>query len=394
MRSRRALLTALGTGVATVTAGCGGDVRRRFDGDPPIDGTCAPAPESWSAAGGDAARTGRTSTEPPPDDASARSVPLGSTDGDRNLAAATPAISNGTAFVSSGSTVVATDPGNGVRWAVDLDDDFDAVPAVGCGVVFAPGLNTLVALDPDRGEVLWRNDDIGAMGQPFRPAVHAFAEETLYVASYGTLAAVDPRTGDARWQRGRADTVAVGTEGVYTTTNGEADPSFHGYDHGGEERFHLSVGKVLGVPTVDGGVVYLVDNTGTIYAVDAHSGVARWTRSSLDNGKLQTGVAVRADTLVVPAGAGGVSYALDTATGEVRWRAETGSVLGRPVVGPDWVAFGRTNVGVSIYDLATGELRTTWERGSHGLGVVRGVTSVDEGLIVRDQAASSLSLLA
>lgn len=389
MPSRRALLATLGSGVATVTAGCLGTVRSQLGAEPPIDGPCAPAPETWSTAGGDAGRTGQTATAAPPADADSSPLRLGlGEESGRRLASSTPAIGNGTAFVPVAGGVVAAMPGDEPRWAADLDDQFDAVPAVGCGTVFAAGLNETVALDPETGEVLWRRD-----GGSHEETAVAYRDGTLYVGTHGPLV-LDARTGEEQWRAEGGRTLAVSADGLYAAEFGDGDGDLYGYDLDGEERFHLSLGKVVGSPTVADGTVYAVDNDGTVYAVDAVTGETDWSQSSLDNGKLHTGLAVRDGTLVLPAGHGSTSYALDAATGEVLWDQHTDMVTGRPVVGPDWVGFGRTNVGVSVYDLGTGAHRRTWTREEYDLGIVRGLVPVPDGLIVDGGGETGLTLLA
>lgn len=84
---------------------------------------------------------------------------------------------------------------------------------------------------------------------------------------------------------------------------------------------------------------------------------------------------------------------LDPATGETRWSVDTGMVTGRPVVGEGWVALGRTNSGVSVYDRTTGEMRNGWSREDYDLGTVDAVVPVDEGFVIREGTTSGLSLI-
>jgi hypothetical protein len=63
------------------------------------------------------------------------------------------------------------------------------------------------------------------------------------------------------------------------------------------------------------------------------------------------------------------------------------------VVGDDWIAFGRTNVGVTVYDRATGEARVSWTREEYDLGTVDGLVPVASGFVVREGTTSGLSLI-
>jgi outer membrane protein assembly factor BamB len=296
-------------------------------------------------------------------------------------------VTNGIVFTPTADGVVAASLSGDPRWVADVNDQVEATPVIGCDVVFVAGMNGTVALAPDTGEVLWKSDAAG-----YEPTALARRRGTLYTTTFG-VAALDARTGEERWHRGDGDTLAVGESGFYTTHNEDGDGALYGYDRDGTERFHLTPGKIVGSPTVHDGTVYAVDNGGRVYAVDGETGETLWARFPPDNGKLFTGVAVRGNRLLVPAGHGDTSYALDTETGETLWEADTAMALARPVVGPDWVAFSRVNEGISVYDLATGEHRRSWCRENHEFGTVRGIIPVENGFVVRHNG-SNLSLLA
>lgn len=390
MRSRRALLTALGTGACAGLAGCAGQVRRTLTRDPPVDGPCADLGWTWPTAGGDVGRTGRTDTAPPDPDADVVDVFAGAShDGRPRHAAALPAIGEETAYVptAGGITAIGLDAtAHPEIWRHDLDDDVDAVPATACGHLLAPGLNQLTALDPASGEPRWRTD-VGSHGQTAVAAVG----ETVYVAGVDPVA-VDARTGRVRWRAEGGDTIAVG-DGVYTTRNVNGTGGIFAHEFDGEERWHLALGKIVGSASVRDGTVWTADNEGTVYAIDAATGATQWSRSPAAVEKVHSGLAVRGDDVIVPAGIGALSAVLDAATGETRWSVQTGIVTGRPVVGDDWVAFGRTNHGVTVYDRETGEERATWSRDRHGLGTVAGLAAVENGLVVREGSTSGLSLI-
>ena len=390
MPSRRAYLSALGA-VAAGAAGCVGRVRDALDDDPAVTGPCDDPDRTWPTAGGDAGRTGRTDTAPPATDADAVDLLAGvRDDGRRRLASSLPAVGDGVAYVPTGGGVAAVDvddPASDPVWARDLDADVDAVPALACGVVFAAGLNRLFALDAETGETYWQADVGGHEATAVAPS-----DETVYVAGVAPVA-VDVRTGDVEWRADGGDTLAVGVNGVYSTRNANGVGDLYAHDSEGEGRWHLAPGKIVGSASVLDRTVYAADNRGTVYAVDATTGVTRWSRSLDGVEKVHSGLAVRGDDVVVPAGTGDRSAVLDAATGETRWRADTGIVTGRPVVGGDWVAFGRTNVGVTVYDRATGERRASWTREEYDLGTVDGLVPVEEGFVVRGGTTSGLALI-
>ena len=391
MPSRRALLTTLGTVASVGSAGCADRIAGASANDRPVTGSCDTLAGSWPTAGGDPGRTGRTDTAPPTPDADVVDLLAGvREDGQRRLASSLPAVAEGTAFIPASGELVAVAldaPADGAIWSRDLEDDINAVPALTCGVVLAQGLNQLVALDPESGERYWRAD----VGSHTRTAI-APRDETTYVAGVDPVA-VNTRTGTIQWHAEGGDTLALDDQGIYTTRNVNGTGGIFAHDLDGEERWHLSLGKIVGSASVLDGTVWVADTRGTVYAIDARTGETYWSRSPTGVDKIHTGLAVTGDDVIVPAGNGTTSMALDATTGETRWTVDTGIVTGRPVVGDDWVAFGRTNAGVTLYDRSTGEQRTTWSRNEYGLGTIDGLVAVADGFVIRAGSSSGLSLL-
>jgi outer membrane protein assembly factor BamB len=391
MPSRRTLLTGLGAAAAAGVGGCIGRVRSAFDDEPPVTGPCDDADATWPTAGGDRGRTGRTDVDPPAPDVDAVDLLAGvRDDGGRRLASTLPAVGDGTAYVPSGGGVAAVDldePTAEPRWFRDLDDDVDAVPALACGAVLAAGLNETVALDPATGEERWRAD-VGGHGE----TTVATSGETAVVAGPRPVA-LEVRTGSETWRASGGDTVAIGSRGVYTTRNANGVGDAYAHDLKGEERWHLALGKIVGSASVLDGTVWVADNRGSVYAIDGTTGETLWSRSLDGVQKVHTGLAVGGGDVVVPAGTGDRSVVLDAETGETRWVVDSGIVTGRPLIGDDWVALGRTNVGVTVYDRATGEPRASWTRDEYDLGTVDGIVPVEEGFLVRGGTTSGLTLI-
>lgn len=391
MTNRRGLLQTFCAAGTVGIAGCGGPVRGVLGGDPPVVEPCKDGTWTWPTAGGDPGRTGWTDTAPPAADAAVVDL-LGSVreNGRQRLASSAPVVADGKAYVSSGSEVVVLDietPADGAIWVHDLDDDVAAVPAISCGVVLGSGLNHLVALDPESGERYWQAD-VGGHGE----TALAATDGTVYVAGIGSVA-VDIHTGDVQWHADGGDTLAVGGNRVYSTRNVDGDGGIFAHDLQGEQRWHLSLGKIVGSASVLDGTVWVADNEGKVYAIDGETGETYWSKSPDGVGKIHSGLAVKGEDLVVPAGGGETSVVLDPATGETRWSVDTGMVTGRPVVGEGWVALGRTNSGVSVYDRTTGEMRNGWSREDYDLGTVDAVVPVDEGFVIREGTTSGLSLI-
>lgn len=386
--------TFLGFGVGlagSLTAGCVGRLSKALDTEPPVEGPCTDSTGGWPTAGGDPGRTGVTDTAPPAPDADSFDL-LGalSDDGRQRLASTLPAVVNGTAFIPTGTELAAPDinyPSDNARWIQEFDDDIDAVPTLACGVVLVLGLNQLTALDPDTGDQYWQVD-VGGYGE----ATVGARGETVYVAGVNPTA-IDIRTGNIKWSVDGGDTLAIGTDGIYTTLNVNGGGGIFAHDFDGEERWHLALGKIVGSASVTTETVWVADTEGTVYAIDAVTGETHWSRSLAGVTKIHSGLAVHGDDVVVPAGNGETSLVLDAATGETRWTKDTGIVTGRPVIGDDWVAFGRTNSGITVYDRATGDHRTTWSREEYDLGTIDGLVPIEEGFIIRGGTTSGLTLL-
>lgn len=375
----------------SLLAGCVDPVRSAFENERAVKGTCDADSRPWPTAGGDPGRTGWTDTDPPAEDAD--SVDLLASfreDGRQRLASSLPAVVNHMAYIPTGSELVALtldSPTEEPAWTRDLEDDVGAVPTVACGVVLVPGLNQVTALDLRSGNAYW-HADIGGHEETTIGAL----DETAYVAGVNP-ASVDIRTGEIQWNAEGGDTLAFDEDGIYTTRNVNGTGGIVAHDHDGEERWRLALGKIVGSASVENGTVWVGDNQGTVYAIDAATGETHWSRSLAGVTKIHSGLAVHGDDVIVPAGTGQTSVVLNAETGETRWTADTGIVTGRPVIGNDWVGFGRTNTGISVYERTTGEERVTWSRDDYDLGTVAGIVPIENGFIVRGGTTSGLTLL-
>lgn len=394
MPSRRAVVRTLGPALAAGTvglSGCGSRLGGVLANEPPVEGPCEDANWNWPTAGGDPGRTGRTDTAPPAADADV--VDLLATvrrDGLRTLASASPAVADGTAYVPIGTAMAAIDlaaPDDGPLWVHEMDDDVDVVPAIACGVVLVAGLNRSSALDRATGEEYWRTD-VGGMEE----TALAVGDETVYITHLSPTA-VDIYTGTVQWTARWGDTLAVGRGRIYSTQNVNNSGGIFAHDREGKQLWHLSLGKIVGSATVRDETVWVADNDGRVYAIDGATGETRWSKSPDGVHKIHSGLAVRGEDLVVPAGTGERSVVLDATTGETRWAVDTGIVTPRPVIGEDWVALGRTNHGVTVYDRASGERRTTWSRDAYGFGTIGGLVPVKRGFVIRSGTTSRLGLL-
>jgi outer membrane protein assembly factor BamB len=186
------------------------------------------------------------------------------------------------------------------------------------------------------------------------------------------LLALDAATGAERWRAadvspGLGDCVPVAAGLVYGGGHGaiaafDVATGQERWRFAGEERFFL-----VFAPVVVDGVVYvgvlepLQDlaleemQEGAVYALDAASGNVRWRYStgvlSATDIAVANGIAYVATADDLGQGARATLFALDTATGQERWRLRPGD---RARLNPPVVAGGLVYVGGLAADLETG----------------------------------------
>lgn len=225
------------------------------------------------------------------------------------LGAASPCLAQSTFRGDAAHTGVYSSQGprqfHRVRWTFTTGDRIVSSPVYADGTLFFGGDDgSIYGVDAATGHELWRHATGGPVaGSP------AVAAGTLYVMSYdGKFYALNARTGVTRWKfatGGERRFEARGLHGFQPRTQTMADP-FDVY---------------LSSPVVAAGAVYFGSGDGSLYALDAASGALRW--------KYATGDVVHAS----PAYADGVVYvgswdsyfyAIDAATGALKWRFHSG----------------------------------------------------------------------
>jgi serine/threonine-protein kinase len=111
---------------------------------------------------------------------------------------------------------------------------------------------------------------------------------------------------------------------------------------------------VTSSPTVAGGVVYLGDTDGNVYALDATTGKRQWHYPT--GGKVE-GTPTVAGGMVYTGSADGSVYALDAATGKRRWHYLTGTKAEAAPTVADGVAYVGGHSEVIALDAVTGRKR-------------------------------------
>jgi outer membrane protein assembly factor BamB len=236
-------------------------------------------------------------------------------------------------------------------WRVQADGPCGQSPAVLDGVVYAPCGDVLRALDAATGTDRWRfaGTDLSDV---------TVAGDLVYVTDVDTLRALDVATGAELWQvEVLGPTGAVVESGLLVI--GSGDGFLLGLDAatGAERwRYQVSPNGAAHNPAVSDGIAYVGGDDPGYFAVDTTSGELLWRG---DTGDDQTGTAVVADGIAYIGASGGSGegrlHAFEAKTGTLLWRRD------EPIFSPavlDGVGYSGSAGGiVYAFDAATGTER-------------------------------------
>jgi outer membrane protein assembly factor BamB len=225
----------------------------------------------------------------------------------------------------------------------------------------------------------------------------AIVGDAVFVASDdGIVRALDRTSGAERWAFRTAQGPLIGLaidSGLALVVDGTGH--LIALDAAtGKERW-ASRSALIGPSNlaVDGGRVYAGQSDGSIAAINAASGVEMW-RTSISTVGPANSPAV-ADGMVFDAGTGAGISALDAATGNVVWHAETGpDQLGTPVVSGGIAYIGASGQAASgrlwAFDEKTGRPLWVVDQDLQAPSVANGVafTASSSGLIAALDSAS------
>ena len=266
---------------------------------------------------------------------------------------------------------------HGVKWKFHTNGKVFSSPAVAGGMAFIGSTDHfLYAVDLATGSEKWKFETGSRVTSS--PAI---AGGTVFFGSMdANLYAVDAATGKLRWK------YATAGEHRYTATH------MHGAMPAAEAMpdpfdFYLSS------PAISGGTVYFGSGDGNVYALDAATGALKW--------KFQTGDVVHSspaiDSGTVFAGSwDSYLYALDAATGKEKWRFKTGEdpkihnqvgIQSSPAVVNGVVYFGCRDSNLYAVDEKTGEKK--WAYSNKGSWVI-GSPAVHDGRVYFATSDSAL----
>jgi len=255
-----------------------------------------------------------------------------------------------------------------VKWKFHTNGSVFSSPAVAGGVVYVGSSDgILYAVGIESGTLKWKFFTGSRVASS--PAVDG---GVVFFASYdGNFYAVDTATGKKQWSfktAGERRFAGKHLHGSVPMAETMPDP----FD------FYLSS------PTVWNGVVYFGSGDGNVYALDEASGTLKW--------KFQTGDVVHAS----PAIADGALfigswdsyfYALDAATGNEKWRFKTGEdpnihnqvgIQSSAAVNDGVVYFGCRDSNLYALDAASGQKK--WAFNNKGSWVI-GSPAVKDGKV-------------
>jgi outer membrane protein assembly factor BamB len=293
------------------------------------------------------------------------------------------AVSHAQSMFRSGPAHAGSYPGEGPRqfhrlkWKFPTGDRIVSSPTYRDGVIYFGGDDgNVYAVDASNGHQLWKH----ATGGPV-PSSPAVTVDTVYVGSYdGRFYALNARSGSLRWKfatAGERRFEAKGLHGLQPAAQTIADP----FD------------VFLSSPVIAAGIVYFGSGDGHVYALDAASGALKW--------KFQTGDVVHAS----PAYADGVLYfgswdsyfyAVDAQSGAEKWRFHGGEdpvihnqvgFQSSPAVVNGVVYTGCRDSNVYAIDAATGKEK--WRFNNAGSWVISS-PAVTQGKVIFGTSDSSL----
>ncbi|HJT56741.1 MAG TPA: PQQ-binding-like beta-propeller repeat protein [Ktedonobacteraceae bacterium] len=199
-------------------------------------------------------------------------------------------------------------------WSFPAASDFDSSPAVVGGVMYLVA-GSLFAIDAASGTQLWKLDvEDGFQGSP------AVANGMVYIGGSSTdLYAVDAATGTIVWTYGLDGYLGpdpvVANGMVYMGAYGNDIPPFVALDAlTGQERWTFPIDGDYSTAAVAKGVVYVADGSGKLFALDAVTGIKRWSTKAID------GVPSVVAGVVYISGSTGYLEALDARTGTQLWK--------------------------------------------------------------------------
>jgi outer membrane protein assembly factor BamB len=274
--------------------------------------------------------------------------------------ARTPIVKDDRIYMPEGGTIVARDTATGTREGelkLKLPEmvGVNSPVAIADGRIYATTYETVVSFDSSTGSVLWSNQlSSGGLSVP------TVDDHAIYFGNRdrksSKVHAFEAQNGEKRWERNIpgevVEAVAVDEELIYA-----GGDNLHAVDRtSGRERWTVSTTDPVSVPpVVTDNRVYIAD-TQSLYAV-RKTGETDWKIP----GVKASGLAVTERSVFYSTQKSLV--AIDRDSGSEQWRFETQGDTAPPSVGSETVYFG-TGVHERVFralDTRTGDLRWRYE---------------------------------
>ncbi len=264
----------------------------------------------------------------------------------------------------------------GVKWAFDTGGPVTGSPAVADGIVYIASLSgQLFALDQASGKERWKFTS----RMPIASSPAVAAGSVYIVSSTGALVALDAATGATHW------VFATDFERRFEARN------LHGY---------LSAAQTIpdawdvftSSPAVANGSVYFGAGDGNVYAVEAKTGLVRWTFPTGD--VVHASPAVAGNTVFVGSWDSSL-YAIDADSGVQKWVFRAGrdpaihnqeGFQSSPAVVDGTVYVGCRDAHVYALDAATGRKKWAYPTSKSW---VNGTPAVRDGMVYVGTSDSS-----
>jgi len=257
---------------------------------------------------------------------------------------------------------------HGVKWQFKAGGAIVSTPALAHGTVyFGSSDHFLYALDEKSGALRWKYQSGSRVASS--PAV---AGGRVYFGSYdGNFYALEAASGKLLWKfatQGERRFAARHLHGALPAAEVMPDP----FD------------VFLSSPVLAADLVYFGSGDGNVYALEAASGTLRW---SFQTGNVVHASPALANGLVYVGSWDSYFYALDAATGQARWRFKTGEdreinnqvgIQSSAVVAGDTVYFGCRDSNLYALDALSGAQR--WAFSNKGSWVI-GSPAVRDGKV-------------
>lgn len=238
--------------------------------------------------------------------------------------------------------VVALDFDGNPRWTATVGDGERVAAPIACGIgmVFVPCMSgRLYALNAADGAEQWTYEVDGELlgsvqifdpeGDPATAGVYVVNRvdgEVFYLAA---------ETGELHWRMGEVSrfdgSPALNDDALVM---GSCAVAIHVYPAGKDAaRLDVSLGgdcQIASGPAITGGLAYSGSRCGRLVCMNVRTGQVLWTNESCPD-EIFTTPAVGDDVLVFGGEDDGL-YALERATGELRWRIDVGDTPGSPVL--------------------------------------------------------------